>query len=321
MSGGISIAQLYQRLDARLQLAWWHGQEGASLRQLTRDGDADPCSPLAGHFNPIRPYPIQLLGEVELAWLDSLATARRAAVLDELFGPLTTLVIVAGARTPPEDVQRLAAMRGCPLLYTPLSSTRLLNHLSHLLAHALAPRTTLHGVFMAVLGIGVLITGDSGTGKSELALELISRGHRLVADDAPEFARIAPDTLEGRCPTVLQDFLEARGLGLLNIRSMFGENAIKQRKYLRLIVNLRDPQNQVMNADERLAGMHRQREILGVAIPEVDLPVASGRNLAVLVETAVRLHNLRNHDQEDALHDFMQRQEAFMAGQPPESPT
>jgi HPr kinase/phosphorylase len=114
----------------------------------------------------------------------------------------------------------------------------LLNHLQYHLARRLAPRVTLHGVFMEVYSIGVLITGESGSGKSELALELITRGHRLVADDAPEFTQIAPDVLDGTCPEMLQDLLEVRGLGVLNIREMFGDTAVKRNKYLRLIVHL-----------------------------------------------------------------------------------
>ncbi|PPT17088.1 HPr kinase/phosphorylase, partial [Xanthomonas arboricola] len=124
---------------------------------------------------------------------------------------------------------------------SPKRGHELLNHLSYHLARTLAPRVTLHGVFMEIYSIGVLITGEAGSGKSELALELLSRGHRLVADDAPEFTQIAPDVLDGTCPELLQDLLEVRGLGVLNVRDMFGDTAVKKNKYLRLIVHLTRP--------------------------------------------------------------------------------
>jgi len=144
-----------------------------------------------------------------------------------------------------------------------------------------------------VLGMGVLLTGDPSVGKSELALDLITRGSRLVADDAPEFTRIAPDIISGTCPPLLRDFLEVRGLGILNIRAMFGDSSIKGTKYLRLIVNLKRMSAEQISGMDRLSGAHTNRDVLGVPMPQVTVPVASGRNLAVLVESAVRNHLLR----------------------------
>lgn len=151
----------------------------------------------------------------------------------------------------------------------------------------------IHGVFMEIFGVGVLLTGEPAVGKSELALELISRGHRLVADDAPEFTRLDPGELEGRCPPMLRDFLEVRGLGILDIRAMFGEAAIKGDKRLELILHLVRPDDPGLPAPDRLGGSRRTREILDLPIPEITLPVAAGHNLAVLVETACRDHLLR----------------------------
>jgi HPr kinase/phosphorylase len=179
------------------------------------------------------------------------------------------------------------------VLRSPRPSDELINILRYFFTNRLAEKTTVHGVFMEVMGIGLLLTGDSNVGKSELALELITRGHRLVADDSPEFSRIAPDILSGTCPAVLQDFLEVRGLGVLNIRAMYGDNAIKGGKYLRLIINLRHQPEQSGEQLDRLQGDIRSRNILGMDIPEIGLPVAPGRNLAVLVEAAVRNHLLR----------------------------
>jgi len=170
----------------------------------------------------------------------------------------------------------------------------LLNLLQYHMALALAPRISMHGVFMEIFSIGVLITGDSGAGKSELALELISRGHRLVADDAPEFTQIAPDVLDGTCPEMLQDMLEVRGLGVMNIRQMFGDTSVKRNKYLRLIVHLVRPVDANQEAMARLTGeAPAPIRMLDLDIPVFQLPVAAGRNLAVLTEAAVRLHMLR----------------------------
>lgn len=151
----------------------------------------------------------------------------------------------------------------------------------------------IHGVFMEIFGVGVLLTGAPAVGKSELALELISRGHRLVADDAPEFTSLGPDGIDGGCPAVLQDFLEVRGLGILDVRAMFGEAAIKRHKRLGLIVHLVRPDDPELPAPDRLGGSRRTRAILDAHIPEITLPIAVGHNLAVLVEAACRDHLLR----------------------------
>lgn len=153
------------------------------------------------------------------------------------------------------------------------------------------PDRLLHGVFLEVLGLGVLITGDAAVGKSELALELVTRGHHLIADDVVEARASGANAVEGRCPALLQDFMEVRGLGLLNIRRLFGESAVKPRQHIRLIIHLTPVEHwHELNRLEMHAG---ERDILGVPVPEVRLPVAAGRNLAVLVETAVRNHRLR----------------------------
>jgi HPr kinase/phosphorylase len=165
-----------------------------------------------------------------------------------------------------------------------------------------------------VLEIGVLITGDSSIGKSELALELISRGHGLVADDVVELQQIGPETIQGRCPPLLRDFLEVRGLGVLNIKSIFGETAIRPRKVLRLMVHLEMPVNG-MEPRDRLATRSGTQDILGVEIPTVTLAVAPGRNLAVLVEAAVRNHILITRGV-DSTRDFIERQaRALRAGE------
>jgi HPr kinase/phosphorylase len=197
-----------------------------------------------------------------------------------------------------------------PLLTSTEPSQHVINVLRPYMQRELGEVTTLHGVFLDVLEIGVLITGDSSIGKSELALELISRGHGLVADDVVELQQIGPETIQGRCPPMLRDFLEVRGLGVLNIRSIFGETAVRPRKALRLIAHLEAPEAGA-EIRERLSTRSGTQEILGVEIPTVTLPVAPGRNLAVLVEAAVRNHILLTRGI-DSTREFIARQEAVM---------
>jgi HPr kinase/phosphorylase len=174
------------------------------------------------------------------------------------------------------------------------------------LARALAESTTAHGVFLDVLGMGVLLTGASGVGKSELALELISRGSGLIADDVIEFYRIGPETIEGRCPALLRDFLEVRGLGVLNIRTVFGEAALRPRKNLKLIVHLERPGPDHAPV-ERLPLRPGAEDIMGVSMCKVTIPVAAGRNMAVLTEAAVRNHVLQLRGI-DSTSEFVARQ-------------
>jgi len=198
-----------------------------------------------------------------------------------------------------------------PLFTTPFESMELMWMLRPYLARALAVSTTMHGVFLDVLGMGVMLTGDSGVGKSELALELISRGSGLIADDVIELYRIAPEMIEGRCPPLLRDFLEVRGLGVLNIRAIFGESVLRPRKSLKLIVHLEKPVSSDVPPIERLPLKPGVQDIIGVHITKVTIPVAAGRNLAVLVEAAVRNRVLQLRGI-DSTGDFIERQAQHM---------
>ena len=191
---------------------------------------------------------------------------------------------------------------------------RVIEKLARYLAKALAERTERHGVFMDVLGLGVLITGDSGVGKSELGLELISRGHGLVADDVVEISRLAADALEGRCPPVLKDFIEVRGLGLLDVRTIFGETAVRPKMKLKLIAHLDRPAAAGgRDTAERLPLAEQAEDILGVTVRKVVIPVAAGRNLAVLLEAAVRNYILQLRGIHSGA-EFMARQKRAMDG-------
>ncbi|MCD9029276.1 HPr(Ser) kinase/phosphatase [Luteimonas sp. BDR2-5] len=313
MNATIDAQTLFNQLHERLALRWLAGQQG-SQRTLEAVETLARRPSLAGYLNIIYPNKVQILGTEELNWLDSLDSRLRWETIERVmqYGPLA--LVISKDQPCPEDLREAAEESRTPLWSSPNRGHELLNLLQYHLARVLAPRITLHGVFMEVYSIGVLITGESGSGKSELALELVTRGHRLVADDAPEFTQIAPDVLDGTCPELLQDLLELRGLGVLNIREMFGDTAVKRNKYLRLIIHLSRP-NAEMPADGdgmiRLTGDLGVRRVLDLDVPLITLPVMPGRNLAVLAEAAARTHILRAKGLDPAVA-FLARHSQFL---------
>lgn len=304
VSHHITVDELYRRVGETLRLEWLAGRSGAD-RRLTSETIQKPTLALIGHLNFVHPNRVQVLGCAEMDYLRRLDPPGLQLAIDHLYSAELSAVVVANGEPVPPGLVEAANRTGTPLFISPAQSPALMHVLSHLITQALAPSTILHGVFLEVSGLGTLITGDPSVGKSELALELISRGHRLIADDAVEVFAVSPDTLEGRCPSVLQDFMEVRGLGVINIRSLFGETAVKLKKNLKLIIHL-TPAEQWHEVD-RLDMRAEARAILGVDIPEVNIPVAVGRNLAVLVEVAVRNHILRLRGHNSA-EEFAQRQ-------------
>ena len=299
-----SIARLYDDNAARLGLSWVTGRGGEEL-PVRRD-NADTAA-LVGHLNLIHPNRIQVLGPRELAYIDGYSGDASEQVIANLFAAEPAAIVLADNLTGPGALLSLAEERNVPVLATASPADAVIDTLRRYLAKILADSTSRHGVFMDVLGLGVLITGESGVGKSELALELISRGHGLVADDVVEISRIAAKTLEGRCPPLLKDFLEVRGLGVLNIRIIFGETAVRPKMNLKLIVHLEKPGQAGGAPTERLPLHELTENILGLPIREVVIPVAAGRNLAVLVEAAVRNYilQLRGYD---STQEFIARQ-------------
>jgi HPr kinase/phosphorylase len=299
----ISVAQLYDDNRDKLGLAWIGGKANGATR-LWRDS-ADVAA-LVGHLNFIHPNRIQVLGNHEIAHLAAFEETELFQVLGKLFAVHPAALVVADGA--PADVRMLKAAEasGTAVFVTDMPSAQVIDRFRRYLGKALAETAQSHGVCMDVLGLGVLITGDSGAGKSELALELVSRGHGLVADDVVDISRIAASTLECRAPPVLKDFLEVRGLGVLNIRTIFGETAVRPKMNLRLIVHL-DRSGTIES--ERLPLHELSEDILGVAVRKVVLPVAAGRNLAVLLEAAVRNYILQLRGIHSTA-EFMQRQQA-----------
>ena len=312
----LTSRQLYDAVGERMQLRWVAGWRGEGRAIEPGDNSARRPSQI-GYLNIIYPNKVQIIGTEELAYLDGLDSRQRWETIEKIMAYRSIALLVTKDQAIPGDLRNAAEESNTPLWASPKRGHELLTYLQYHLARGLARQITLHGVLMEVNSIGVLITGESGTGKSELALELITRGHRLVADDAPEFTLIAPDVVDGTCPEMLRDLLEVRGLGVLNVREMFGHTAVKPSKYLRLIIHLQPMvQNGADDAMKRLYGDVGYREVLDVPIPQIVIPVASGRNIAVLAEAAVRSHMLKSKGLDPA-QTFVDRQAHQLRRLPP----
>jgi HPr kinase/phosphorylase len=312
----VTAREIFDAVSERLALRWVSGMRGEN-RVIEPVGAQTRRPSLVGYLNIIYPNKVQIIGTEELNYLDGLDSRQRWETIERVMNYKPIALVVTKDQAVPADLREAADESQTPLWASPKRGHELLTYLQYHLARALARQITLHGVFMEVNSIGVLITGESGTGKSELALELITRGHRLVADDAPEFTQIAPDVIDGTCPEMLRDLLEVRGLGILNVREMFGHTAVKQSKYLRLIVHLQ-PQRFDVPGDSmiRLTGDVGYREVLDLQVPQIVIPVAPGRNIAVLAEAAVRSHMLKTKGLDPA-QTFIDRQAHQMRRLPP----
>jgi HPr kinase/phosphorylase len=302
----VSIARLFEDNRDKLKLAWIAGRDGGA-KGLNSELTKDSSKGLIGHLNFIHPNLIQVLGASEVEYLNGLDAAACTQALSRVAIRELACFIVAGPERAPQALVEIADATQTPLFVSPLPSVELMWMLRPYLARALAESMTAHGVFLDVLGMGVMITGASGVGKSELALELISRGSGLIADDVVELYRVGPETIEGRCPPLLRDFLEVRGLGVLNIRTIFGEAALRPRKNLKLIVHLERPSAPELKPMERLPLKPGAENLMGVDIRKVTIPVAAGRNLAVLTEAAVRNYVLQLRGI-DSTREFVVRQ-------------
>ncbi len=305
----ISVVDLYESCADSLALHWVAGRLGSKRNILLK---VDEKLAHVGYLNLIHPHQIQIISLYELAYLDALTRPVYQETLKQLFENDNLACVVVVDSNASDELKEYADRHNVPLFVSQLPGEHVINYLHTTFASMLAQRSTLHGVFMDVLGMGVLIMGKSGTGKSELALELVSRGHRLIADDAPEFCRIAPNVINGTCAVQgMNPFLEVRGLGILNVQALFGNSAIKTENHLRLVVMLEQMTPDRLKSIDRLQGDYRTRRVLGVDIPEISLPVAPGRNLAVLLECAVRNHSLKEQGY-NAADDFCERQQLAM---------
>ena len=299
--------------DHRKNLKWqWVAGLGASERRFDEVAvrEARSGADLVGYLNYIHPYRVQILGPREVAYLSNATAedcARRIARIVTLEPPV---LVLADGQAAPDALLSMCERAQIPMFSTDQSSAFVIDVLRAYLSKHFADRSTMHGVFMDILGMGVLITGESGLGKSELGLELISRGNGLVADDAVDLYRINQTTIEARCPDLLQNLLEVRGIGLLDIRAIFGETAVRRKMRLKLIVHL--VRKETLERDyERLPSEPLVQDILGIPVRKVVIQVVAGRNIAVLVEAAVRNTILQMRGI-DTYQDFIDRQRRAM---------
>ncbi len=307
----ISADVLFEAFRSYLHWEWIAGL-GASERRFDEVAvrAARSGADLVGYLNYIHPYRVQILGEREIAYLTNATAddcARRIARIVTLEPPV---IVLADGKQAPEALISMCERAQIPMFAAPGSSAYVIDVLRAYLSKHFADRVSMHGVFMDILGLGVLITGESGLGKSELGLELISRGNGLVADDAVDLYRINQTTIEGRCPDLLQNLLEVRGIGLLDIRAIFGETAVRRKMRLKLIVHL--VRRETLERDyERMPFEPLTQDVAGIPVRKVVIQVVAGRNIAVLVEAAVRntILQLRGID---TYQDFVDRQRRAM---------
>jgi len=302
---GISIQKIFTDNQADLHLTWITGVETSDsifphkiLKQAISAAD------LVGHLNPIHPSRIQILGKEEIGYYQNFTEEERYQRWKELLVLNPPFLVVAENLSPPMELEICCIENNIPLFTSTMPAASIIDHLRAYLSKKGAPKTILHGVFMDIFGMGVLITGESGLGKSELGLELITRGHGLVADDAIDFACLGTDFVEGRCPQLLENLLEVRGIGLLDIRSIFGETSVRRKMKLKLIVKLIKRNDAIF---ERLPFEAQYQSVLGQNIRTVTVQIAAGRNMAVIVEAAVRNTILQMRGI-NTLQDFIQRQ-------------
>ena len=308
----ISAEALFEEHRPALHWEWIAGHAHPERRfDEAAVRNAQSAADLVGYLNYIHPYRVQLVGRRETAYLGGSTPEvleRRIARIVTLEPPV---LIVADGQTPADKLVAMCDRADIPLFVTAESAGHVIDVVRGYLAQLFAERTTRHGVFMDILGLGVLLTGESGLGKSELGLELISRGHGLVADDAVDLFRVSQTALEGRCPELLINLLEVRGIGLLDIKSIFCETAVRRKMRLKLIVHL--VRKETLDREfERLPYEPLYEDILGVPVLKAVIAVDAGRNLAVLVEAAVRntILQLRGID---TYREFVERHQRAMS--------
>jgi HPr kinase/phosphorylase len=307
----ISAEAMFEAHREALRWTWVAGHAHPE-RRFADDAvrDARSAADLVGYLNYIHPYRVQIVGRRECVYLVGTNAEDQERRISRIVTLEPPVLIVADAMTPPERLIAMCDRAEIPLFVTSDSAGHVIDVMRGYLGRHFADRTTRHGVFMDILGLGVLVTGESGLGKSELGLELISRGHGLVADDAVDIYRISQTALEGRCPELLQNLLEVRGIGLLDIKAIFGETAVRRKMRLQLIVHL--VRKETMEREfERLPYEPLNEDVLGLPVRKVVITVDAGRNLAVLVEAAVRntILQLRGID---TYQEFVQRHQKAM---------
>ena len=252
--------------------------------RLTVEDVARPGLQLAGYFDHFEPMRLQVMGNVEISYLNKLSVAERLMIYDRLFSFKVPAVLIARGLPMNDECLAMARKHNVTILRSSEATSTIVSSIVAYLKAALAPRFTQHGVLMEIYGEGILLTGESGIGKSEAAIELLKRGHRLIADDAVEIKKISGSKLIGTAPELIRNYIELRGIGIVNVAKLFGIGAVKQENPIDLVVNI-VPWN-TQEVYDRLGLEDQHMEILGVKVPMNTIPITPGRNLAVILEVA-----------------------------------
>ena len=266
------------------------GEEGID-RPITMSDISRPGIELAGYFEYYPAERIQLLGKTELSFFEGLSQNERNLRMERLCTDITPAIIVTRGLEVPQELIEASERESVPVLRSNMKTTRFSSRLTNFLESKLAPTTAVHGVLVDIYGIGVLITGKSGVGKSETALELVKRGHRLVADDCVEIRQEDQDTLVGASPDLIEHLLEIRGLGIINVMTLFGAGAVRSNKRITMVINLEiwDSTKQY----DRLGLDEEKMKIIDTEVTKITVPVRPGRNLAVIIEVAAMNYRLK----------------------------
>jgi HPr kinase/phosphorylase len=277
-------------IHERFHLELVSGEEGIN-RPITTSDISRPGIEMAGYFEYYPAERIQLLGKTELSFFAQLSQNERISRMERLCTDITPAIIVTRGFDVPKELIEASERESVPVLQSNMKTTRFSSRLTNFLESKLAPTTAVHGVLVDIYGIGVLITGKSGVGKSETALELVKRGHRLVADDCVEIRQEDQDTLVGTSPDLIEHLLEIRGLGIINVMTLFGAGAVRSNKRITLVINLEiwDATKQY----DRLGLDDEKMKIIDTEITKITVPVRPGRNLAVIIEVAAMNYRLK----------------------------
>ena len=269
--------------------------------QITVADVARPGLQIAGYYDHFEPMRLQVFGNVESSYLDKMTPAERRRVYDRLFSYKIPALIAARGLIPGPECLEMAKKHNVTILLWPGSTSSIVSSIIAYLTRELAPQITRHGVLMEIYGEGVLLIGESGIGKSETAVELIKRGHRLIADDAVEIKRVGPASLMGRAPALIQNYIELRGIGIINVATLFGAGAVKDSTTIDLVVNIVPWDTQEVY--DRLGLEDHHYELLDVQVPLNTIPVTPGRNLAVILEVAA-MNNRQRRTGHNAAQEF-----------------
>ncbi|QMV42589.1 HPr(Ser) kinase/phosphatase [Cohnella cholangitidis] len=286
MAKKVRVSELVQQFHLEIVA----GEDGLRRKIVTDDLNR-PGLEMAGYFNYYPADRAQMLGRTELAFLETLTTEERRDRMERLCHEETPCIIVTRGLEIPTELIEIANERQFPVLRSSVATTILLSRITNFLEKKLAPSATIHGVLVDVYGVGMLITGGSGIGKSETALELVKRGHRLIADDAVEIRQTADNNLFGTAPDLIRHLLEIRGLGILNVMTLFGAGAVRNQTGISLVVKLENWQQDKQY--DRLGLDEETTKIIETEVPLLTVPVRPGRNLAVILEVAAMNFRLK----------------------------